>query len=331
MAQVFTRSYVQNLQSNLSIKIGQDFASTHKTLTEHQDYYFQLLIFKELKSPPKLVYGTKENLKNHFKMKEDFPTPGVEIEQDFLPKRQYNDDSLFPFEYGSMIHWLLQTRKLSQMIAYTWVNPENILDNETKTRVSLVKKILDFPSMELEIQCVTNNGIEDCENGLDDLLNKIPGIQLFSHGKDPFSSFLISPDHISFEFIALALLLCGQAFYKTKINEEPEYVRIWEPIADIRQLIMELGIGVSWDTFYGTITDLSEVGKKSQNPYKKAMIPYPPRPSEFSLSQEDIKNWAEAPDKDGQYPFYPRKITDPNEWDTQFVNPPTPYIPLSCL
>lgn len=335
MAQLYTHSFVQTLKSNLSTRVGQNpEAIDYEHSTCPEECYFQLLIFEDLCRSPKLVYGIKNDLKEYFGMIDDFPTPGVEIEEDYLPKLKHKGQPSLPFEYGSMLHWLLQTRKLSQMIAYTWLDPVNILDKETKIRVSLVKNILDFPSRELDISYVVKKKeIEFFESpNLDDLQKKMPEMRLFSHEKDANSRFLISPTHISYEFISLALLLCGQAFYKKNgHNEYPKYARIWEPISDIRQLILELGISVTWDTFYGAITDLSEVGKHVQNPYKKAIIPYPPRPSEFSLSQKQIKDWAEAPDKGGDYPFYPSKINDPNDWETEFVNPPTPYIPLSCL
>ncbi len=130
MAQVFTRSYVQNLQSNLSIKIGQGPKSIDGN--QYNDYYFQLLIF-ENEDHPKLVYGTKEALQTKYNLdSSSFPSSGAKVDPRFCPS-QPKDDPLAQAEL-STVYFLLQTRKLSQMIAYTWLEPEKIPD-EIKAKV----------------------------------------------------------------------------------------------------------------------------------------------------------------------------------------------------
>lgn len=317
MAQVFTRSYVQNLQSNLSIKIGQGPKSIDGN--QYNDYYFQLLIF-ENEDPPKLVYGTKKALQTKYNLApSSFPSSGAKVYPKFFPS-QPKDDPLAQAEL-STVYFLLQTRKLSQMIAYTWLEPEKIPD-EMKAKVNLVRKILRFPHQKVCTYWLDQEGEERISEI--DLSRKLL-VDSKTHTKK--YSWLIQPDNINYDFIALALLLCGQAFYK---DENGQFAHIWEPIGSIYQLIFEYGLDVSWELFHGVMTEIGHTGKDF--PAGKITVPYPPRPSEFNVSQSDIETWATAKEHDGPYPFYPSQ--DSEDWKNhqlKHVYPPSPYIPLSCL
>ncbi|MDB9423052.1 hypothetical protein [Microcystis aeruginosa] len=329
MAQVFTRSYVQNLQSNLSIKIGQEPKSINGD--QYNQYYFQLLIF-ENEDTPKLVYGTKEALQTKYNLApSSFPSSGAKVDSEFSPSGQ--DPDKYPLAQAelSTVYFLLQTRKLSQMIAYTWLEPENIPD-EMKAKVNLVRKILRFPHQKVCTYWLDNP--QEAEKPISeiDLSRKLLGD---SEKPTPKCSWLIQPDNISYDFIALALLLCGQAFYKDKVNfyypdKHEHFAQIWEPIGSIYQLIFEYGLDVTWELFHGVMTELVHTGKDF--PASKITVPYPPRPGEFNVSQSDIETWAKANEHDGPYPFYPIKNSD--DWKNhqlKHVYPPSPYIPLSCL
>jgi hypothetical protein len=211
------------------------------------------------------------------------------------------------------------------MIAYTWLEPENIPD-EMKTKVKLVREILKFPNQKLPT-CWLDETLQQTKVITEiDLSRKLLGN---SQTIPSEYSWLIPPSHISYDFIALALLLCGQAFYKDKNGQ---FASIWEPIASIYQLIFEYGVDVAWELFHGITTELVHTGQNSTLPANKITIPYPPRPSEFNVSQSDIATWAKANDHDGSYPFYPSKDSD--DWKNhklKYVYPPSPYIPLSCL
>lgn len=322
MAQVFTRSYVQNLQSNLSIKIGQGPKSIDGN--QYNDYYFQLLIF-ENEYHPKLVYGTKEALQTKYNLApSSFPSSGAKVDPRFCPSGndQPNDDPLAQAEL-STVYFLLQTRKLSQMIAYTWLEPENIPD-EMKAKVNLVRKILRFPHQKVCTYWLDNP--QEAESPISEIdLSRKLLVDSKTHTKK--YSWLIQPDNINYDFIALALLLCGQAFYK---DENGQFAHIWEPIGSIYQLIFEYGLDVSWELFHGVMTELVHTGKDF--PAGKITVPYPPRPSEFNVSQSDIETWATAKEHNGPYPFYPSQ--DSEDWKNhqlKHVYPPSPYIPLSCL
>ncbi len=321
MAQVFTRSYVQNLQSNLSIKIGQKPKSIDGN--QYNDYYFQLLIF-ENEDPPKLVYGTKEALQTKYNLApSSFPSSGAKVDPRFCPSgKDQPKDPLAQAEL-STVHFLLQTRKLSQMIAYTWLEPENI-PKKMQAKVNLVRKILIFPHQKVCTYWLDNHQVYENPISEIDLCRKLLGD---SEQTPPEYSWLIQPDNINYDFIALALLLCGQAFYK---DENGQFAQIWEPIGSIYQLIFEYGLDVSWELFHGVMTELVHTGKDF--PAGKITVPYPPRPSEFNVSQSDIETWAKAKEHDGPYPFYPSQ--DSEDWKNhqlKHVYPPSPYIPLSCL
>lgn len=347
MAQVYTPSFVNNLQSSsyTQFEYNQDLQPLKKpTDSVYNDYFFQILLCEDTNTPPKLVYGKKENLISYYGLDNSaFPSSGVEMDRKFILSGGV--DAL-TYSTGAMTHWLLQTRKISQLIAYTWLNPENIAENSvdeantvSKQQVEYARKILSYPMMDTIPYYVKKNQSGELEekefgdgNYIDDLANELPGIKLYAGSKAENSSLLIKPGHENYRYLPLALLLCGQAFYKF---ENDGYQQLWEPIANMPQLIVELGLSVTWDTFYGTISDRSSGGATNQYPYKTASIPYPPRPNEFNLTQEQIKAWATADDhaSDGEeYPFYPSE--DDPDWEdhrTQFVNPPNPYIPLSCI
>jgi len=321
MAQVFTRSYVQNLQSNLSIKIGQEPKSINGD--QYNQYYFQLLIF-ENEDTPKLVYGTKKALQKKYNLDcSSFPSSGAKVDPSFCPSGKDQPKDPLAQTESSTVHFLLQTRKLSQMIAYTWLEPENIPD-EMKTKVKLVREILKFPNQKLPT-CWLDETLQQTKVITEiDLSRKLLGN---SQTIPSEYSWLIPPSHISYDFIALALLLCGQAFYK---DENGQFANIWEPIGSIYQLIFEYGLDVTWELFHGVMTELVHTGEDF--PANKITVPYPPRPSEFNVSQSDIATWAKANDHDGSYPFYPSKDSD--DWKNhqlKYVYPPSPYIPLSSF
>ena len=113
-------------------------------------------------------------------------------------------------------------------------------------------------------------------------------------------------------------------------DKHEHFAQIWEPIGSIYQLIFEYGLDVTWELFHGVMTELVHTGEDF--PANKITVPYPPRPSEFNVSQSDIATWAKANDHDGSYPFYPSKDSD--DWKNhqlKYVYPPSPYIPLSSF
>lgn len=325
MARVFTNSLIQDLQFNLNTSIGQELTlfnpeSPSTSESPYAGYYFQLLIFEDLENKPQLVCGTQAALIEKYRINsKDLPSSGVNVNEKFTNKEEKILDPMARIKLGT-VQFLLQTRKISQLIAYTWLE-EIEMPTEIKENIKLVRKVFKSYGANPDTYWIENNLLMP----VSDINTKISEIK----DQDCFFDYFIKPENIGYQSITLALLLCGHAYYK---QQDGTYSRIWEPIAAVYQFIVEYCIDISWDSFYGTTIELIKTGKQKQSPANKVIIPYPPRPSEFDLSQKEIKDWATAEIDGGLYPFYPTEETQ--EWkdsQPQYVAPPTSYIPLSCL
>ncbi|MEI2582033.1 hypothetical protein [Scytonema sp. PRP1] len=77
---------------------------------------------------------------------------------------------------------------------------------------------------------------------------------------------------------------------------------------------------------------MAQAGFSPNPPYTKVTLGYPPRPTlgKYTVTEEQVENWALAGEYDKLLPFYPR--LDSPDWKNKqlkFVVPPYPYIPLS--
>ena len=226
----------------------------------------------------------------------------------------------------STVRFLLQCRKLSQILAYTWLDPDRIPENK-KHQIKLVRKILDSYNIIPDTYWANDQNqverIKDIE-----VEKKLLEIK---ETKDGLLNLLIKPEYISYRSISLALLLSGQAYYR---GAGDQWKRICDPIFSTYEMIWEYAVDVSWDTFYATRIDISQAGERPTPPYTKVTLSYPPRPNEFSLEQDKIQEWVTAEEdfKDSKYPFYPEEDTpDWHNHQLKFVVPPYPYIPLSTI
>lgn len=104
-------------------------------------------------------------------------------------------------------------------------------------------------------------------------------------------------------------------------------------------MVNRYAMEVDWNRFPGDIQEL-QVNPNQTDALYKAIIPYPPIPSERTLTMENIKNWADAkddelddPESDRVLPFYDKRKTDSGEeiyeLNVKYVSPPFPYLPLS--
>lgn len=319
MTTLFTPDLLKSFKSNLNINVGSRHISP--VIDNHDKNWFQILILEKDSAnsenfEAKLVYGEKKNLEKQYKTKLSLPTDGVEIDTSFVSK----SDSEF-----STVRFLLQCRKLSQILTYTWLNPVEI-EEKMKLPIKLIKRILN-----------TYNIIPDtfiCSENI--CLEKVLDIELQQKLLDiekedtQFGDFLIKPESMSYSSVPLALLFCGQAYYK----DGDQLIKICEPIFSTYESIWEYAIRLSWDTFYATRIDLSQAGLSPKPPYTRVTMGYPPKPNEFNLGENQIKNWVTAKEyfEDSDYPFYPEKAT--TSWQNkqlEYVIAPYPYIPLSCL
>lgn len=326
MTQVYTPDLVKSFQCNLrNIKLGAEPSYCYNPtidLAEYDEYYFQILIFDDVEGSAKLVYGTKKDLENTYNLDaSSFPTPGVIVNPKFVSATDQVQNAVL-----SSVRFLLQCRKLSQIIAYTWLEPDKIPKSQ-RNQIKLVRKILDSYNIIPETYWVT------CQ----DEVKKVKDIEIekklleIKETKNDLLNLLIKPEYISYSSISLSLLLSGQAYYKDEGNQ---WKRIYESIFSTYEMIWEYAVDISWDTFYATRIDISQAGERPKPPYTKVTLAYPPRPDEFSLGQDQIQEWVTAEEdfKDSKYPFYPEE--DTQDWNNQqlkFVVPPYPYIPLSTV
>ncbi len=337
MTALYNPNYIQNLKAKLSTRStkAQRFnfciaLETEDKSPDYAEYYFQLLLFNEDSYDFKLVYGTKKDLQKTFNFCESsltLPTKGVKVDEKFFGIE--DDRGIDPNDasYFALVRNLLQTRKLSQTMAYTWLDLDeqsNLPEGISKIQIQLVRRIFDTYNITPEAYWLEEDELES-----EDIEKKLieTKLKLKEKQQEYLLDFLIMPESISYNSVSLALLLCGQAYYKDQVEWKP----IWQSIFGTPEVIREYALEINWDSFYGSIEEISRT--KPQYPYNQAILGYPPRPDKFNLTQEKILDWATAKDKSSkgtQYPFYPDKKSE--EWknkNLKYVNPPFPYIPLS--
>ncbi|MDJ0675431.1 MAG: hypothetical protein QNJ36_08650 [Calothrix sp. MO_167.B42] len=322
--EVYTANAIRNIQSNLSVEADVDTTTNEKHNEDHDysKHYFQILIFNgdEEDGKLELVYGTKEDLERKYGLDPSYlPAKGVQIDQDFL--QQGSADY-------STLRFLLQGRKLSQIMTKTWLDPK-----EQDVNTKIIKKIFDSYNIIPDSYWLEReNKLESIEDI--QLQRKLLDIQEKTGSgnfKKDLSALLIRPTHIGYNSISLVLLLSGNAYYKDK---QGDYIRIYDDsILSTYETIWEYALDLSWDTFYAYRIDLSQAAVQQKPPFTKVTLGYPPRPDQFSLKQDNIKTWVNATEyysSDNKYSFYPEKDSD--DWKNQKLNvvaPPYPYMPLT--
>jgi hypothetical protein len=318
MTTFITPEHLNHLKFNLgnpsSINLPSSSYRIEDDVDAYNDYWFQILVYETPEDPsvkPNLVFGKKKDLLAQYNLSESsLPTSGVSVDPEFVK----DGDP----KYASSIAYLLQARKLSQTLAYTWLKPEDIEDEEIRFQVGLIRTILDTFSIAPKEKIV----------GSDDVSEIALERELLSIKEAGYDSFLIKPGSIGYDSIKLPLLFSGQAYYKKDDN----YRRICDSIISTCDSVNQYSMNISWNTFYASVEDLPASGRSPNPPYTQMTLGYPPKPNEFNLNDKQIKDWATATEYygDSTFPFYPEKNT--SEWRNQqveYVVPPYPYMPLT--
>ncbi len=294
-------------------------------LESKSSQFFQVLIVDvdgDGNRTTKLVYGEKGTLTERYRGITNLPSKGVLVDDEFVS----------PTTIGkySTVRFLLQCRKLSQMMVYTWIDETNIQEARKKLEVKLIREI--FHSYNI----IPDTYFLD-EQEPNFISSKKLAIKILQADDDDVS-YLIKPQSIGYSSIRLDMLLCGQAYYKTPDMEQ--YRKIGASIAGLEngifstyEMIWEYAMNVSWDTFIATRIDISQSGRTPNPPYTQVTLGYPPRPeaNKFNVTSEQMKNWAFADDSGEDFPFYPKRSSA--AWQNkqlQYIIPPYPYLPLSC-
>ena len=228
----------------------------------------------------KIVAKTKEEFdayrtgKNNHDSSEEkiashLPSPGVTLEKEFLKtifpseSDRVNPEELEANNFYASSRSLLQSRKLSQLIANTWyrylaakksgawkhfINGNwNTIDSQT---------LNGLIAREIIAQSVYPSELEP-ENL--EIYYPLRGrIAITQHGglETRKQRFLILPNSTAWERIALSLLLAGQAYRQIGEGNSPTdhiYQQISEPIFSTGEIIHKYGLDVVWSDFVGRI------------------------------------------------------------------------------
>ncbi|MBD2386444.1 hypothetical protein [Cylindrospermum sp. FACHB-282] len=288
--------------------------------------------------------GFKETVGSHL------PSPGVTLEDDFLTTifSSQSDDGksivvkpnqLDANNFYASSRGLLQSRKLSQLIANTWYCYVTAKKSEAWKRFingnwdTIDSKILNG-LIAREIFFVAQTVYpSDLEPDNIEIYYPLKGRTAITQNggvETRKPRFLILPNSKAWERIALSLLIAGQAYCQIGEGNSPTdytYQRISEPIFSTGEIVSRYGLEVVWSDYIGKISEVQFSPVDVSTNYQ-VVIPYPPIPDEKNLSLEEIEKWAEASDKEAPFPFY--RITEDNRYvGIDYVSPPYPYIPLS--
>lgn len=278
------------------------------------------------------------------------PSSGVYFPNDFIDAlttpNNTNINSRFQTPLGTFYRpyrTLLQTRKISQLIAKTWVTyvknyktgedqpfdskgkfvhnsgfSKELLNN--KNSVSLDNQIAReiFLSAMEPPNVVDNTGVPDWMYSVN-----------YPYGQKPPGAedarYFILPSNECWHGIRLALLLAGQAYRKLPNGE---YHQICPPILSTGEIVSIFSVEVDFNVFAGRITEY--IGNEQLPvPYSILTIPYPPIPSEQNLSRAHIENWADAELEGGELPFYTKLDHGQYLIQATHPHPPYPFLPVS--
>ncbi len=294
---------------------------------DYDPYYFQILVVERDEDKignnikTTLITKTRKSfseypLQERGTIADRLPSKGVKVSEEFLPITTKDDNDCDKIISGNLaiyptVRFLLQCRKLSQLIGITWLS-ENSFDQDIEYRKACFAREIFFAAN------IKPDRYERERQGNEDVGKDI-NLSHHEHTK-----YLIKRGSLSWQGINLSLLFAGQVY----MEEGGKYIPISESILSTYELVYEYGLKVSWDTFYANRTDYAQSGFNAKPPYYEVLIGYPPRPElgEFTVKEEDIKKWVDAPEDGGDIPFYGKD----GSGNLKYPYPPYPYIPMSC-
>ncbi|MDF5738880.1 MULTISPECIES: hypothetical protein [unclassified Nostoc] len=321
----------------------------------------------------KLDNETKEKLKlypkhadddddvDEYKLSSYLPSPGVILSKGFIKALTGTEsEEIETTEVNNFYvttRDILQSRKLSQLIAKTWwvylkakekvekpeENPDlwklftdgkwddiesNILDGLIAREIFLFAGGAspdNIENPEIYIPLKRRDDISNPDQPVSpDIDFKVSNsTDIINEVKTTGARFLILPNSKSWQGITLSLLFSGQAYYKRK----GEYHQICQPIISTSEIISKYSFEADWSRFNGEFKELST---NQQSPWivYQVIMPYPPIPSLDQLDPKDVKTWAEAEDDGGELPFY-EKLGEDYTVNIDYFRSPYPYIPLT--
>ncbi len=354
---------------------------------KYDNYVFQILeVNKELlenndeEKGTKIVYGKLSKIREYYQQKYNYiydvngkltedknkffndylPSPGVKVETSFLGEEDQN--TYLKYAEFATVRFLLQCRRLSQMMTKTWLNDPTFVSPEENNKIKYMNKIFHIfnykPQETYAIKKDQSGKIEQIKTDLlGDIYKSLQEEQMFyacdsSHknsdkekekeNQQKSMSYYLHHD----KALILELFLSGQAYIVDDRNPNPTLQRLNEPIFSTYELIWEYELDLSWDTYYAKREDIARPGYRQiiRQPNTRVTLGLPARPDYKLLTDDKIRRWVYAEERYGEknafsvdgkpeegLSFYPEKGSE--EWKNKQVKnvfPPYPYIILSC-
>lgn len=325
---------------------------------------YQVLIVEKEGSPSncelglkRTIYiGTKGEFTTELGLPEKYinglPYEGVNMENIFGDLKKDIELSQDILGQYSMVRRLLQARKLSQLIAKSWLQKHDIEDDkpgwsqeewlkDEEKFYTKKQNIIRFKTIRKLF--LTGDQVLDSETNVKflDYTSQTAEDRWKELERQPY---IIMPDQENWHSISLNLLFCGQAYFKYK--EENKYLPLCFPMLSTYEACCFYAFLINADSFTGTIDEIQKKGTANPRPpYYKALIPYPPRPdfgtevkTEKSYN-EMIKNWAYAKEiypncgdesDKNLLPFCKKAWSPEDGIKLKYITPPYPYLPMSC-
>ncbi|NET28807.1 hypothetical protein [Okeania sp. SIO1I7] len=320
-------------------------------LSQGEKFQYQILLVEEdnnshLGIKTTVYTGTKKYLKEKLpgignEKIDNFPHEGLDMKAVMKFKKKSMGDKMFINQYHALRR-LLAARKLSQLIAETWLRDDQI-EATIDEKTSLIDPTISS-NQETEIKEEKVLALKIIRK-LFLSANRPPDrTKSESSATKSDRQMIIKKNQESWRNICLNLLFCGQAYYK----KGDRYIEVLKsPIISTYEASCFFSFQVVWNSFVGTVEEIKQVGK-NQPPFYRVFIPYPQRPNvtEKADSYEDglfqpiltadtIKNWAYSQDivrkpKSTEFPFAKKKWNSKDGIHIEYVSPPYPYLPMSC-
>ncbi len=242
-----------------------------------------------------------------------FPTSGVEPTKkvkDLLHDVQdkNSSDSLKDIERYYQYRQLLIARKMSQLVAKTWLDSDQISNPEDKEKFPIIRKLILLSNQPPELE--------------QDEVTAIKSIVSNYQIEDELE--IIIPGRLNWQSAYLNLLLAGQAYLE---KDDGTLSLLHEPILSTFEAVNLYAFKLVFDEFVAKAQELFSPGTQPVPPYYLWTFPYPPRSrtdESSQLNEQMIKAWAYAADEGGTLPFY---STSNGEIEgVEYVYPPYPYM-----
>ena len=256
------------------------------------------------------------------------PSPGVKVKTSFLGEEDQNTD--LKYAEFSTVRFLLQCRRLSQMMTKTWLDNSvnlsckekqmNIEKNRIKlekNRIKYMNKIFHLfnykPPMTYLLK-KNNNKIEqekqDNLKGIYEYLEdehvkkkqeevsvqSASSVKNQDENKKKLSSYYLQDK----QALILSLFLSGQAYIVD--DKKKNFQRLHEPIFSTYELIWEYELDLSWDSYYAKREDIARPGCRQiiRQPNTRVTLGLPARPDYKLLTDDKIRRWVYAEERYGE-------------------------------